>query len=314
MSSANSNQKAHLRHKGELLLFLAALTYGFNGVIAKWVLLAPLSSIRLTEIRTLGASVLLGLWLAIRSPADLKLPRSMWREIAVFGIIGVTAVQVFYFYSISKMPVSIALIIEFTAPIWITLYLRFIKHETVAQSMWYGLGLGFGGLVLLAQVWKGLTLSGLGLISSFLDALSLAYYYYKAGQLSKKISSEAVVFWGMALTAIFLAIVQPWWSYPFHIFTDSIPLTGNFVGHSLPGWLLILWVVVMGTLMPYILVVRGIKHLNASIASTIGMLEPILAGVFAWLMMSERLNGVQLLGAAVVLAGIYLADRASRSN
>ena len=314
MSSANSNQKAHLRHKGELLLFLAALTYGFNGVIAKWVLLAPLSSIRLTEIRTLGASVLLGLWLAIRSPADLKLPRSMWREIAVFGIIGVTAVQVFYFYSISKMPVSIALIIEFTAPIWITLYLRFIKHETVAKSMWYGLGLGFGGLVLLAQVWKGLTLSGLGLISSFLDALSLAYYYYKAGQLSKKISSEAVVFWGMALTAIFLAIVQPWWSYPFHIFTDSIPLTGNFVGHSLPGWLLILWVVVMGTLMPYILVVRGIKHLNASIASTIGMLEPILAGVFAWLMMSERLNGVQLLGAVVVLAGIYLADRASRSN
>ena len=95
MSSANSIQKAHLRHKGELLLFLAALTYGFNGVIAKWVLLAPLSSIRLTEIRTLGASVLLGIWLAVRNPKDLRLPKSMWREIAVFGIIGVTAVQVF---------------------------------------------------------------------------------------------------------------------------------------------------------------------------------------------------------------------------
>jgi drug/metabolite transporter (DMT)-like permease len=311
VSSGKSN---HLKHKGELLLFLAALTYGFNGVIAKWVLLAPLSSIRLTEIRTLGASVILGIWLAIKSPKDLKIPRSMWREIAVFGIVGVTAVQVFYFYSISKMPVSIALIIEFTAPIWITLYLRFIKHETVAKSMWYGLGLGFGGLILLAQVWKGLTLSGLGLISSFLDALSLAYYYYKAGQLSKKMSSEAVVFWGMALTAAFLAIVQPWWSYPFHIFTDNIPLTGNFTGHTLPGWALLLWVVVMGTLTPYILVVRGIKHLNASIASTIGMLEPILAGVFAWLMMNEHLNAIQLIGAGVVLVGIYLADRASRSN
>ena len=117
-----------------------------------------------------------------------------------------------------------------------------------------------------------------------------------------------------ALTAVFLAIVQPWWSYPFHIFTDNIPLTGNFTGHTLPGWVLLLWVVVMGTLTPYILVVRGIKHLNASIASTIGMLEPILAGVFAWLMMNEHLNAIQLIGAGVVLVGIYLADRASRSN
>lgn len=309
-----SSSQKHLKHKGELLLFLAALTYGFNGVVAKWVLLAPLTSLRLTEVRTLGTSIFLGAWLALRSPHELKVPRSMWKEIAIFGIVGVSAVQVFYFYSISKMPVSIALIIEFTAPIWITLYLRFIKHESVARSMWYGLGLGFGGLILLAQVWKGLTLNGLGLISSFLDALSLAYYYYKAGQLTKKMSSEAVVLWGMVLTAVFLAIIQPWWSYPFHIFTDSIEMTGRFAGHSLPGWLVILWVIIMGTLVPYILVVRGIKHLNASIASTIGMLEPILAGIFAWIFLNEKLNAVQLFGAAVVLAGIYLADRASRNN
>jgi drug/metabolite transporter (DMT)-like permease len=115
----------------------------------------------------------------------------------------------------------------------------------------------------------------------------------------------------MGVTAIFFAIIQPWWSYPFHIFTDAIPLTGRFAGHSAPGWLLISWVIVMGTLVPYLLVTSAIKNINASTASIIGMLEPILAGGFAWVLLKETFNLIQPIGAAIVLVGIYLADKAA---
>ena len=300
-------------YRSELLLILAAVFFAFNGVVAKWVLLTGISSMRLTEVRTLGVAILLLTYLLLRKPQDIKAARSLMKQLIVFGIIGVAAVQGFYFFSISKLPVSIALIIEFTAPIWITLYVRYIKKETVARSMWLGLLFGFGGLVLVGQVWNGLTFNGIGIISSILDALALAFYFYQASKLRKFVSGETLVLYGMGVTAIFFAIIQPWWSYPFHIFTDSIPLTGRFAGHVAPGWLLIAWVIVMGTLVPYLLVTSAIKNMAASTASIIGMLEPIFAGAFAWVLLKETFTAIQLAGAGVVLVGIYLADRASSS-
>ncbi len=304
-------QKAQSKISGELRLILAAVFFSFNGVVAKWVLLTGISSMRLTEVRTLGVAALLGTYLLLRKPKDIKVERTLLKRLIIFGVIGVAAVQGFYFFSISKLPVSIALIIEFTAPIWITLYIRYVKKETVARSMWLGLLFGFGGLILVGQVWQGLTFNGIGLISSILDALALAFYFYQASKLRKYVSGETLVLYGMGVTAIFFAIIQPWWSYPFHIFTDSIPLTGRFSGHSAPGWLLIAWVIVMGTLVPYLLVTSAIKNINASTASIIGMLEPIFAGGFAWVLLKETFSLIQIIGGAVVLVGIYLADKAA---
>ncbi len=298
-------------HRGEILLILAAVFFAFNGVVAKWVLLTGISSMRLTEVRTLGVAVLLLAYLLIRKPQDIRVERNLVKRLVIFGIVGVAAVQGFYFFSISKLPVSIALIIEFTAPIWITLYIRFVKKETVARSMWLGLLFGFAGLILVGQVWQGLTFNGIGLISSILDALALAFYFYQASKLRKYVSGETLILYGMGVSAIFFAIIQPWWSYPFHIFTDAVPLTGRFAGHVIPGWILVIWVVVMGTLVPYLLVTSAIKNINASTASIIGMVEPIFAGGFAWILLKETFNLVQLIGGAIVLVGIYLADKAA---
>ena len=177
--------------------------------------------------------------------------------------------------------------------------------------MWLGLLFGFAGLILVGQVWQGLTFNGIGLISSILDALALAFYFYQASKLRKYVSGETLILYGMGVSAIFFAIIQPWWSYPFHIFTDAVPLTGRFAGHVIPGWILVIWVVVMGTLVPYLLVTSAIKNINASTASIIGMVEPIFAGGFAWILLKETFNLVQLIGGAIVLVGIYLADKAA---
>jgi len=87
-------------------------------------------------------------------------------------------------------------------------------------------------------------------------------------------------------------------------------LPGFLDQYSLPGWMLIGWVVVFGTLLPYLLVIAGLRILSASTASIIGILEPVLASLFAWWFLSEVLNNVQLAGAIVVVIGIYFANRA----
>jgi drug/metabolite transporter (DMT)-like permease len=84
---------------------------------------------------------------------------------------------------------------------------------------------------------------------------------------------------------------------------------GYLAGHLFPGWSLLIWVVVMGTVVPYLFVISGLRLLSASKSSVIGMLEPVLAGAFAWLWLGQSWTPIQLLGALVVLVGIYLADR-----
>jgi drug/metabolite transporter (DMT)-like permease len=81
-------------------------------------------------------------------------------------------------------------------------------------------------------------------------------------------------------------------------------------GFAIPGWLLIAYVVILGTVVPYLCVLSGMRLLSASTSSVIGMLEPVIAGGFAWIWFGQSWNFIQLLGAATVLIGIYLADRA----
>ena len=116
--------------------------------------------------------------------------------------------------------------------------------------------------------------------------------------------------WGLGVSSIFFLVIQPIWSYPTAIFKANVELTGRFAGHSFTGWFLILWVIVLGTVVPYAFVLSGLHGLSASTSSVIGMLEPIFAGIFAWIILQERLSTWQLIGGAIILVGIYLADRA----
>ena len=87
-------------------------------------------------------------------------------------------------------------------------------------------------------------------------------------------------------------------------------LRGIFEGNFLPGWVLLLWIVTMGTIVPYLLVISGLRRLSASTSSVIGMLEPVMAGIFAWIWLNQSWNAIQLTGGVIVLVGIYIADRA----
>ena len=87
-------------------------------------------------------------------------------------------------------------------------------------------------------------------------------------------------------------------------------MQGIFAGYDSYGWVLILWIIIFGTIIPYLCVVTGIKTLSASTSSVIGMLEPVLVGIFAWWWLHEAWLPLQIFGGALVLVGIFIADRA----
>ena len=298
------------RYKGEILTLLGAVFFSFNGVVAKLVLTSGLSSMRLTQVRCGGAFIFLGLYMLVRHRHKLKATKAELPHLFAYGIVGFLAVQALYFVAITRLHVSIGLILEFTAPIWIVLWLRFVKRKVVPQLMWVAIFLAFGGLVLIAQVWKGSTLDPIGVIAALLDGIVLAAFFLIGEKLTDKRDVESLMVYGFGFASVGLAIAMPLWSYPTEIFTQSMNLQGRFAAFDLPGWVLIAWVIIMGTIVPYLLVVNGLKLLSASTSSVMGMTEPVLAGVFAWIWLSEKWNFIQLVGGVTVIIGIILADKA----
>jgi len=296
--------------RGEIYLLSGALLFSFNGIISKIVLVDGLSAWRLTQIRTGGAFVILfAIYFTFRR-SELKTNRKELPWLIAFGIVGVALVQAFYFVAIERLYVGVALLIEFTAPIWILLFLRFVLKKHVPNSLWYAILLSFTGLLLITQVWSGISLDKIGLIAALLDAFALAGYFLIGDRLGKTKTSAAIALWGFGVSSALLFFVLPAWQFPVEVFTKEMELLGRFSQYSLPGWVLILWIVVMGTIAPYLLVVSGLKILSASTASIFGMIEPVLAGMFAWWWLSESLSGIQLIGCVVVLLGIFVADKA----
>ena len=295
---------------GILALFLAALAFSVNGIVSKLVLEAGLSPLRLAEVRSTGAFAFFLIYLLIFKRSALRFDIKALPEMLVYGIVGYAGVQYFYFVAILRMPVSVGLIIEFTAPIWIALWIRFVRKQHVPRTMWTAVFLAFSGLLLIAQVWKGLTFDAIGLIAAFLDAFALTAYFLLGEKWSKRAPTETLMLYGFGISMLFWWITLPLWTYPTEIFTEKIDLRGQAAGTLADGWMLILFVIIVGTIIPYTANLIGISKTSASSAAIIGMLEPVLAGIFAWIWLSETFNAVQLVGAAAVIAGIYIATKA----
>ena len=298
------------KHRGELFLLAGALLFSFNGIVSKLVLTSSLSALNLAQVRSTGAFIILFLLIFFRSREKLRVTRKELPQLAFFGVIGIAAVQFLYFMAISRMHVSFALIIEFTAPIWIVLWIKYVKKRFVPTDMWIAIFLAFIGLLFIAQVWKGRTLDTIGLIAAFLDAIALSIYFLMGEKLTKTRDIQSLTFFGFAFATLTWLIILPIWNFPFEVFSERINMQGIFEGFDTYGWVLIAWIIIFGTIVPYLLVITGIKTLSASTSSVIGMVEPVLVGILAWWWLREAWLPLQIFGGVLVMIGIYVADRA----
>ncbi len=296
-------------HRGELYLFLGALTFSVNGIFST-VVLEHISAFRLAQIRAISAFSLLFLFALIFRRELLKITRKEIPIAIAYGVIGFALVNVGYFLGIERgLPLGLVLVIEFTAPIWIALWIKYVRKGFVAKDMWLAIALSLAGLILVTKIWDGFTFDLLGLAGALGSAFALTGYFLIGERFGGNRHPMSSTIIGLAVAGTFWAIVLPIWNFPTEVFSMKMDIHGYLAGHFFPGWALLLWVVVMGTIVPYLFVISGLRILSASKSSVLGMLEPVLAGALAWIWLGQSWDGIQLIGAAIVLIGIYLADR-----
>lgn len=295
---------------GYAMVAVAATLFGVNGAVSKVTLSSGISSLRLTEARSAGAFAGLALAVLLTAPRRFRTTRAELPRLALFGIVGVVFVQWFYFVAIHRLAVGIALLIQYLAPLLIALWARTFGRERVRRRIWAALGLALLGLALVVQIWSGLGLDAVGVAAALASAAVYAFYILFAEHAVAGRDPFSLLAWGFGFAALFWTVVQPWWSFPAGAVARTVTLQGHLSSLHLPVWALVLWVVVLGTIVPFGLVVAALRHLSATRAGITAMLEPVVATLVAWLWLEETLSPVQLAGAAVVLAAIALAQTA----
>ncbi|HZT90744.1 MAG TPA: DMT family transporter [Gaiellaceae bacterium] len=296
---------------GYAMAAAAAVLWGVNGSVSKTILSTGLSSERLAQLRSLGAAAGLFAVVAAASPGRLRPRRRELPYLVAFGVAGLAFVQWFYFLAIHRLDIGVALLIEYLAPLLVALWARFAQHELVRRRIWVALALALVGLTLIVDLFGGgRRLSTPGVVFALLGAVAYATYVLLAEHAVGDRDAVSLLAWGFLFASAFWAVVVPWWSFPPHALTRSTSLHGHLHALHLPVWALAVWMVVLGTIVPFFLLVSALRHLTATRAGIVAMLEPVAGALVAWAWLAEALGGVQLAGAAVVLAAIVLAQTA----
>jgi drug/metabolite transporter (DMT)-like permease len=297
--------------RGLAYVTLAAGLFAVNASVSKVVLEAGVDPARLTAVRCTGAALGLGLILLAVAPARLRVTAREVPGLILLGLAGAAMVQWLYFVAIDRLPVGIALMLEFTAPAMVALYARVIRGQYLRSRTWLAIGLAFGGLALVAQVWRGSSLDVLGVAAGLGAAACFATYLLVGGNAAVERDPVSLTFYMFAVGALFWAIMQPWWSFEAAVFGELISLQGLLEETVLPVWVGVAWVVVLGTLVPYAMYIAALRHVSPTTAGIVGMTEPVAGAAVAWAWLGQALTVVQIAGGAIVLAGVALAQQAT---
>ena len=295
---------------GYAMVLSAALLFALNGTVSKVVLQSGISSTELTQVRAIGAFLGFALVLAVTRRQSLRLTRRELPYLVVFGVAGVALVQWLYFVSIKRLPIGIALLIEYIAPILIAIWAWAVFKEEIRRRIWVALVLAILGLSVVVEAWSGVTLDGVGVAAALAAAVAYAIYVLMAERAVRRRDPASLTAYGFLFAGIFWAIVRPPWNFPADRFGDSVSLLGRLARFELPVWLLVLYIVVAGTMITFLLVAAALRHISATRVGILAMLEPVAASAVAYAWLGESFGTAQLLGGAVVLTAILLAQTA----
>jgi drug/metabolite transporter (DMT)-like permease len=286
------------------MVVVGSALFAVNGTIAKLVLRAGFDEPQLTTLRATGAFAgLLVLCFAVRpGPIRLAVTRRELPLLVTYGLAGFFLVPMLYFVSIARLPVGIALLFEYTATLFVALWARFGQHARVKPRLWGGLVLSLIGLAGVAEVWGDVRLNGIGVAAGFVAAVLLAGYYILGARGIRSRDTLSLTCWAFGFAALAGMIVRPWWRFPAGVLRGT--------SNGVPVWLLCAYIIVFGSIVPYLLVAGALRHLPATSVGIIGMVEPVIATAVAWLVLGEALDPAQLTGGALVLLGVGLAETA----
>ena len=294
---------------GLVAMLLSSAAFGTSGPFAKALMTAGWTPGAVVLTRITGAALLL-------LPVTLWALRGRWREVAhelprvaLYGTLAVAAAQLGYFQAVARMPVGVALLVEYLGIVLVVLWVWALTRVAPHRLTGLGVVLAIGGLALVLDVTGQATPELVGVLWGLLAATGLAGHYVLAGR-PTALPATAFAGLGLAVGAVSLALLGAVGILPMRAGSGAVVVAGAEV----PAWVAIGELVVVAAALAYVLGVLGARHLGSTLASFVGLTEVLFAVLFAWLVLDELPGLVQLLGGVVVLAGIVAVRLGERAE
>ncbi|MEV8391013.1 MULTISPECIES: EamA family transporter [unclassified Streptomyces] len=291
------------RSVGLGLALASAFAFGGSGVAAKPLIEAGLDPLHVAWLRITGAALVM-LPVAWRHRALIRRRPAL---LAGFGLLAVAGVQTFYFAAISRIPVGVALLIEYLAPALVLLWVRFVQRRPVTRAAAVGVVLAVGGLACVVEIWAGLGFDPVGVLLALAAACCQVGYFVLSDQGADGEDAAdplGVIAYGLLVGAVVLTVVARPWGMDWSLLGGSADMGGSSVAAAL----LLGWIVLIATVLAYMTGVVSVRRLSPQVAGVVACLEAVIATVLAWVLLREHLSAPQIFGGAVVLIGAFIAQ------
>lgn len=290
---------------------VSAVSFGLSGPLARGLIDTGWSPGAVVLVRIglaalvvtpLGLSALRGRWELLRRNAAL---------IAVYGALAVAGAQFAYFSAVSFMQVGPALLIEYTAPAAVVLWLWLRHGQRPGAVTLVGAGLAALGLMLVLDVFSGSTVSTAGVLWALGAMVGATAYFLISADVANGLPPFTLAAGGLVVGTMILAALGAVGLMPMHAGTDPV----TYAGHTVAWWVPLLLLGVVTAAMAYTFGIAAGRRLGSRLASFVALLEVLSAVVFAWFLLGELPRPVQLAGGVLILAGVVavkLGERAIR--
>lgn len=281
--------------KGYLCVVAAAIMWASSGVAGKALFAGGITPFELVQVRVTVSTLLLAIALGLHSRDLFRIRGKDLGYFLLLGGVAMALVQITYFYAVSKIQVAAAIFLQYLAPIMVAFFSICFWRERLTLTKFLALVISLAGCYLVVGGYNLhlIQMNRVGILCGLASALCFASYTLFGERGMHRYSPWTVLFYAFLFATFTWHIIYP----PFQYLR---------AGYSLNQWGWLLYISVIGTLIPFALFFIGVNFIRSTRASITATLEPISAGFFAYFFLGEVLEPLQVVGGAMVVGAIVL--------
>jgi drug/metabolite transporter, DME family len=313
-----NNQQSKINNspaRGYFFIAFAAFLWGVSAALGRAVFtgklalagqsIHPIAPLILSQTRaTFSLLILLAVLVGRQGRRRIHLPTPDLIQCLILGMLGVAVSNYFYYVAIQKTSVAIAITVQYTAPVWVLLYVVARGQQKLTLQKVAAVVVAIAGIALtigLVGSKSQLHLDTYGLIAAVLASFSFAFYNVGGHRILARYDRWRVLTWTLASAAIFWLFVNPPWKVA--------------AAHYTPAqWMFLFVFSMISVLGPFSLYFHGLQYLEPTRAIIASCLEPVFSILLAALTLGEVVRPIQTLGIVLVLAAIVIVQLPGKSG
>jgi drug/metabolite transporter (DMT)-like permease len=287
---------------GLLFALVSATSFGLSGSLAKGLIDAGWTPGAAVTVRILGAVAVLAIPALVALQGRWATIRGNLGFVTAYGLAAVATAQLCFFNAVAYMPVGVALLIEYTAPVAVVAWMWFRHGHTPHLLTLAGSAVAAVGLVLLLDLGSGTTVNLPGILWSLGAMTGAAAYFILSADERDGLPPIALAAGGLLVGGVVILAAGAAGVVSMSVATDSVELAGS----SLPWWVPVVGLAVVTAAVAYTTGIAAVRRLGARLASFVALTEVVAAVLFAWLLLAQLPARIQFVGGLCVLAGVVL--------